>query len=109
MKKRACKILLILGIIFIVFYLIVLIGGLPLIYSILPNYGSGYIELIWQVALAIAFLFLIVGIILLIVAWAKWNSEKREAERQEVRKAQLHAIKRGKVHVELKGKMRKLK
>ena len=48
----------------------------------------------------------IIGIILIIVGWAKWNSEEED---KEVRKAQLQALKKGKVNVQFKGKMRKLK
>ena len=47
-----------------------------------------------------------VAAILIIIAYAKWNSEE---ETKDIKEAQLQALKRGKVSVELKGKMRKLK
>jgi len=54
-------------------------------------------------------LFIPMGIILLIIAWIKWNSERKETERKETRKAQLEALRRGEVDMGVKGKMRKLK
>ncbi len=47
-----------------------------------------------------------IGIILIIIAIAKWNSEE---EHKDLRAAQLNALKKGKVNVQLKARMRKLR
>ena len=101
MKRITCKILLILGIIFICLPFISF-----LFYTQLNSQGWVNFFAIFYMISAIL---LPAGIILLIITWIKWNSEERKAEKKELRQAQLHALKRGKVNVELKGKMRKLK
>lgn len=94
MKKTTCKILLIIGIILITS-------------TISSPFWMDFDNLFIYVNL-ISILF-IVGIILIIISLVKWNSERKETERQETRQAQLEALKRGNVNIELNSKMRKLK
>ncbi len=101
MKRKTCKVLIGIGISLILLSLI-----FPILYS--TSSSSTFVNLFGILTIFGTF-FIPVGIVLLIVAWIKWNSERKETERQETRKAQLKALKRGNVSVDLKGKMRKLK
>jgi len=96
MKKSTCKVLIGIGVIVL------------LLFFVLPIFmiaTSSRNDSIHYMALNMLF-YSIVGFILIIVGWAKWNSEE---EHKEVKEAQLQALRKGKVNVELKGKMRKLK
>lgn len=97
MKRKTCKKLLWIGLIFvgislISFFLELTIENhiLKSLFGLLRYFGN-------------------IGIILLIIAWIFWNSEKRKERKDEIYKSQLEGLKKGKINVELKGKMRKLK
>ncbi len=97
MKRDTCKTLLIIGIgIFVFFFILIFLSRIaPIPLALLGGFTLVFL--------------LPIALILIIVSLILWNSEKREQERQEVRRTQLKALKRGNVDVSLKGKIRKLK
>ncbi len=101
MKRKTCKILIWIGISLILLSII-----FPILYYI--SSSPTFVNL-FGILYILGVLFIPLGIILLIIALIKWNSEKKEEERQELRKAQLEALKKGNVDVNLKGKIKKLK
>lgn len=85
MKRSTCKVLLGIG-----------IGWIIFVFLISPAYAP------FQSLIFFGF----PGWILIIIAGAKWRSEE---EHRDVKQAQLQALRRGKVSVQMKGRMRKLR
>lgn len=102
MKRTTCKVLIWIALIWL------FITSLYPLYMLL---ASNFMRIIEAISIFI-FLIFTMGIpswILLIIAWAKWNSEESKERKKEIHKAQLETLKKGKVNVEMKGRMRKLK
>ncbi|MCK5022129.1 MAG: hypothetical protein KAR54_02685 [Candidatus Pacebacteria bacterium] len=103
MKRKTCKILIWIGILFILSPIIVVIGflGYFIRSQTLPSLAILFTKLLFW------------AIVLFIIALWGWNSEERKAGKKEIKDLQLEilrqSVKKGKTKVELKGKMRKLK
>ncbi len=118
MKKSTCKILLGIGI-------IILITGLLVLGFVQSSFGEPTKKKGWYLGsnlertlevqrsimliVNLRIFLTFIGLILIIIAWSKWNSELKGNRKEELRQAQLKALRKGKVNVKLKGKMRKLR
>ncbi len=95
MKRSTCKVLLWLGIIWLVIVLIINLIGIIIAYNISKEASIGIS--LWLFLLTFL-LYGLPGIILIIIAIAKWNSEKEKSLKDKT-----------KVSVHIKGKMKDLK
>lgn len=84
MKRKICKILIGIGIFFIMLDIFIMIKG--------GSVGASGIAF-WM----------------FIIAWWGWNSEERKKRKKRIFEAQIKSLEKGNVNFKIKGKMRKLK
>ena len=101
-QLKTCKLLLKSGIILVILAVPFFFLGLFLMMSIM------FIA-IGLPLLVLSILGFVAGIVFLIISWVKWNTEKRDEHKEELRQAQINALNKGNVNISIKGKMSKLK